>query len=167
MSRKAIILVGCVASGKSTCSAQLEKRGFKVFSADKIREEIYGSMEIQGDFKEVFGMLFSRLENTLLFEDTDVVIDNTNVRARDRRQLFDWIIIHEKHIIETWLFDVPLEVCKERNRKRDRKVPEEVIDKFHHRLECNRQVLLKEATYVITEKGLTEQELDYMLKEED
>ncbi|HKD37378.1 MAG TPA: AAA family ATPase, partial [Pirellulales bacterium] len=37
--------------------------------------------------------------------------------------------------IEAIFFDVPVEMCQRRNRKRDRVVPEEVIEKMAKRLQ--------------------------------
>jgi predicted kinase len=115
--KKAVILVGIPGSGKSTIAKDLESKGFKRFNSDLIRKELYGDEQEQGDFNDVFGTLYHRLEMCCLLEDCDIVIDNTNIRSRDRNQLIEIIEPFEKHIIEVWLIDTPLEVCLERNSK--------------------------------------------------
>jgi predicted kinase len=152
--KKAVILVGIPGSGKSTIAKDLESKGFKRFNSDLIRKELYGDEQEQGDFNDVFGTLYHRLEMCCLLEDCDIVIDNTNIRSRDRNQLIEIIEPFEKHIIEVWLIDTPLEVCLERNSKRERVVPEDIIIKFYNRLEDNRTNIVQQATRIIKPEDL-------------
>lgn len=157
--RKVIMLIGAPGSGKSTLAQRLETLGFKRLNADKIREELYGDEAIQGDFFAVWGLFNKRLEDTLFFEECNIVIDNTNTRARDRRAITHSVQLLSDAEIETWLLDVPLEICYSRNQKRDRHTPEEVIKSMHNRIETNKQEILQEAKLVIGPEGINERDL--------
>ena len=52
-----VYLVGLPASGKSTRCKYYEEHGFKIFSSDTIRAEIYGDESEQGNPKKVFQIL--------------------------------------------------------------------------------------------------------------
>ena len=65
MSRNVLIVMcGLPASGKSTYSQWLEESGvFKRVCPDKIRGELYGDENIQGDGKQVFAIAHARLKD--------------------------------------------------------------------------------------------------------
>lgn len=146
-------MVGIPGSGKSTVAKKLEAQGFRRFSADDIREELYGNANIQGDYAKVFGTFFNRLETCLELEEVDIVIDNTNLRYKDRKELRLLANAYRKHTTETWFVDVPLKVCLKRNKQRERHVDEEVILKFFNRQEENRGSIMSEASKVIGIEG--------------
>jgi len=62
------------------------------------------------------------------------VIDATCVSVPDRK---DWIDIAKQNNAEVraYFVDTPVDVAKQRNRKRERKVPEDVIDRQASRLQ--------------------------------
>ena len=59
---KLIIMCGIPASGKSTSTKQIEKQGFLVLSADKIREKLHGDAGNQKDPETVFRLFYAALE---------------------------------------------------------------------------------------------------------
>lgn len=123
---RVILLVGVPGSGKSTLAAKLSKKGFVILNADTIREEVWGDAAEQKDPDKIFGILYERLEG-LLKQDKDVVVDNTNLSYKLRKQITDRARKAGYSDIQLWLLDVPLEICLERNQKRTRSVPEDVV----------------------------------------
>jgi predicted kinase len=131
--KKLILLVGIQASGKSTLALKLVDKGFKRICADDIRGELFGDPIIQGDTTKVFGIFFERLEK-LLAEGVDVVVDNTNLTAKQRKPILDLAAAAGYTDIQLWLLDVPLETCLKRNAGRERVVPEEAIASYYNEL---------------------------------
>jgi predicted kinase len=123
---RVILLVGVPGSGKSTLAEKLRKKGFVILNADSIREEVWGDAAEQKEPKKIFGILYGRLEE-LLKQGKDVVVDNTNLSYKLRKQVIDRARKAGYADIQLWLLDVPLEVCLERNQKRKRAVPEDVV----------------------------------------
>lgn len=118
---KLFITVGLPGSGKSTWILS-NCQGADWHSADYIREELFGSQEIQGDARLVFGLMEERVRASL-DAGHDVVYDATNV-CRKWRELPASFDEAERIAV---VFTTPLEVCLERNARRSRHVPEAVI----------------------------------------
>lgn len=143
---KFVLMVGIPGSGKSTVAAGLIDQGYVCFNADIIRQELYGDAKTQGDHQEVFGVMYERMEEAMC-DEKDIVIDNTNVRKYNRRMLIA-LAKQWGYEVEIWLVDTPLEECLERNAKRERVVPEDVIVKMHETLEQNRPLLRNEGKLI-------------------
>jgi predicted kinase len=121
-------LIGLPASGKSTLAQILAREsGGLVVSTDRVRAQLYGDEAIQGVWQEVEIEVFSQVKGAIDRRQS-VIYDATNANGLWRtgflRQVADfgdacWI---------GWYLDLPIDVCKERNRGRDRLVPESVID---------------------------------------
>ena len=127
-----IVMCGLPASGKSTYSEWLEESGvFKRVCPDLIRKELYGDENIQGDGKEVFRIAHERMQVYGTFGD-NVVFDATNIDRKTRKDLVKKMRPHFDIIICKW-FSTPLLLCKLRNAKRERQVPEEVLDSMYER----------------------------------
>lgn len=62
-----------------------------------------------------------------------VYFDATNVTPANRRELLRRLSPYAGKCVALY-FRVPLEVCKRRNRQRDRVVPEEVLEQMQKRL---------------------------------
>ena len=120
------MLIGLPGCGKSTYASKL--KGFTVLSSDAIRKEIYGSEEVQTDPKRVFTILYNRMEQ-LVSKGENVVLDATHIKKKDR---FVALKIAHKYNqpVEAIVFDVPLDVCLERNNSRERKVPESAYERM-------------------------------------
>lgn len=123
---KFYMLVGLPGSGKST---EAEKINAKVFSSDKLREELYGDENIQGDNTSLFAELHKRIKKCLI-EGNDCIYDATNINAKRRKAFLQEIkkIDCEKICI---FVATDFDLCIERNNNRDRKVPYNVIKKMY------------------------------------
>lgn len=129
-----VIMVGCPGSGKSTEAARIaEKYGADVYSADKIREELYGDASIQGNNKEVFNLLYKRAKDDVSIG-RPVVLDNTNLTKELRKRAMRAFKNFDVSFRAVFL-DTPKEECKRRNAERERVVPEYVIDRMFDQLE--------------------------------
>lgn len=124
-----IYLVGLPGSGKSTYANKLKEKGYKVFSSDSIRKELYGDESIQGDGNKVFNILHKRISENLK-NNVNCIYDSTGISSK-RRMSFLNSISNIKCTKICILFATPYEICLERNSKRDRKVPEDVIRRMY------------------------------------
>ena len=127
---KLYFLCGLPASGKSTyCEQYKHNKDWVVLSSDKIRAEL-GDVNDQSRNEEVFKILHSIVKNDLR-AGKNVCYDATNL-SRRRRIYF---IQHELRDIPCEkvcvLFATPYEICLKNNANRERKVPEEVIEKMY------------------------------------
>ena len=129
-----IVLVGLPASGKSTFAKEkLANEETIVLSSDELRKELLGDESCQTNNELVFSTLYARAKENLL-NGKDVVIDATNINMKDRRRTlshFQGMDIKRVALV----FATPINVCYERDSKRDRVVGMEVIDKFLYRFE--------------------------------
>lgn len=124
--KRIILMIGVPGSGKTTLARKIAEKGFKYINADSIREELYGNAAEQGDKEEVFGIFFKRLDE-LMKAGTDVIIDNTNLNPKQRKPILDRAQQFGYSDVQLWLLDVPLDLCLERNKMRERVVPEDIV----------------------------------------
>lgn len=128
------VMIGISGSGKSTYANGL-KTSLKaeLVETDAIRGELTGDPSNQTQNYKVFQIAKKRI-NDLLSQGKNAIIDATSVSVRDRK---DWIQIAKDNNAEVrgYFIDTPIDICKTQNRKRDRKVPDEVIDRQASRLE--------------------------------
>lgn len=125
------MLIGYPACGKSTYAQRMATEGYAVLSSDAIREEIFGNAEEQRNCDLVFQVLYERM-GRLLENNVDVIFDATNIKRRDRKFALDFIRQYNVPV-EACVFTTPIDVCKERNSKRDRKVPEYVYTRMERK----------------------------------
>ena len=128
-----IMFVGLPASGKSIYAEKLKQQGYHIHSSDAIREELTGDVNVQDKNTDVFTTLHKRVKDDLsngiscVYE--SCVYDATNMSMKRRKAFLSEI---KKYNCNTKcvLFVIPVEVCKERNNTRERKVPDNVFDKM-------------------------------------
>jgi predicted kinase len=125
-----VVLVGLPGSGKSTYVEQL---GAAVLSSDTIRKLLADDETIQTIHDRVFQTLRYLLRHRLELRRPVTYIDATNLTPQERRP---YIGIGKTFgcTLEAVYFDVPLAVCRERNRARRRVVPEEALDSMAAKL---------------------------------
>jgi predicted kinase len=126
-----VMMVGLPGSGKSYFANNM--KGFKVFSSDALRKELWGSEEAQGDNNIIFNTLHKRIKETLQAGES-CVLDATNLNSKKRKNFLSTLngIACEKRceVIAT-----SIDKCLEMNRSRDRFVPEEVIYRMRSQFE--------------------------------
>jgi len=125
-----VVLVGLPGSGKSTYLARLGVRGL---SSDVIRGLLADDETDQTIHGRVFATLRYLLRQRLAIGRPVTYIDATNLTRAERRPN---IRIGREHgsTVEAVFFDVPLQVCRERNARRARVVSDEAMARLASRL---------------------------------
>ena len=123
-----IMLVGLPASGKTTYADKMKEQGYCSFSSDDIRIELFGDVSDVSHNSIVFDTLHSRLIDSLK-KGKNCIFDATNISKQGRIKFLE-SIKEIKCTKKCVAFDVPVQVCMERNKKRDRQVPESVFEKM-------------------------------------
>ena len=125
-----VVLVGLPGSGKST---YLEQMGVRGLSSDGIRKLLADDETDQTIHVRVFETLRYLLVQRLAIGRPVTYIDATNLTPEERRPYLEigraW-----ECAVEAVFFDVPLEVCRERNARRQRVVPGEALAKMAAKL---------------------------------
>jgi protein phosphatase len=135
-----IVLGGPSGIGKSTWAQRCFGTDTLV-SADDIRAELFGDASIQAGGDRVFRELHHRVEQRLADAQTTVV-DITALGARDRRPLLAIAAKYDRaaHFI---VLDGNRQLCQAGQASRERKVPNEVIERQLNRLEALKQRLAR------------------------
>ena len=130
-----IIMIGLPASGKSTYCEQQHKNGWVVNSSDAIREELYGTEDIQSHNDVIFNTMLRRTF-AALGANTNCIYDATNLTSKRRINLIKQIRQKFPDVsIEAMVMATPYEECLKRNAARSRVVPEKVIASMLKRFE--------------------------------
>jgi predicted kinase len=125
-----VVLVGLPGSGKST---YLRQTGTSGLSSDAIRKLLADDETDQSIHVRVFQTLRYLLEQRLAIGRPVTWVDATNLTPEERRPYIDIGGTHGCEV-EAVFFDVPLEICLERNSLRERIVPVEAMKKMAAKL---------------------------------
>src|SRR5512135_2266347 len=125
-----VLTIGLPGSGKSTW---YKRRGITPLSSDLLRTILFDNITEQRYQHLVFSTLRSLLRARLIAKMPWNYVDATNLSPKERRH---WIHMargfgYETHAV---FFDVPVEICMDRNQRRDRVVPEEVMQRMAAKL---------------------------------
>lgn len=124
------ILIGLPGAGKDTWIASREMPNTVTVSSDAIREELFGSEEIQDSPDKVFNLMFHRTIDALKAE-KNVIYNATNVSRKRRMNLIKEINKKVDCNFQAIVIATPYEICLQRNNYRARKVPEYVIERMY------------------------------------
>lgn len=130
---------GIPGSGKTTYIQQnfnLESPSVMRISADSIRHMLHADENIQGIGKKVFGIVYSMFEYALTnSEINDIIIDNTNVDYKTRKKFYDIISRLGMECNITLLMFTNFDIAYQRNKNRERVVPDHVLDRMKDKFE--------------------------------
>jgi predicted kinase len=115
-----VLAIGLPGSGKSTW---FKRRGVTPLSSDLLRALLFDDVMQQKFGDLVFSILRSMLRSRLIARMPMNYVDATNLSPHERKS---WIKMARDfgYEVQAVYFDVPLDICMERNRKRERVVPE-------------------------------------------
>jgi len=125
-----VLAIGMPGSGKTTW---FKRRGVTPLSSDLLRTLLFDDITEQRYQSLVFSTLRSLLRARLIAKMPWNYVDATNLSLGERRQ---WIKMAKGlgYEVQAVYFDVPLEVCLERNSRRERVVQEEVMRRLAAKL---------------------------------
>ena len=125
-----VLAIGLPGSGKSSW---FKRHSIHPLSSDLLRELLFDDAQEQRFQDLVFSNLRSMLKARLIARRPMNYVDATNLTPHDRHS---WIKLAKDYGYEVQglFFDVPLEVCLERHRRRGRVVPEDIMRKMASKL---------------------------------
>ena len=125
-----VLAVGLPGSGKS---AWFKRNNITPLSSDMLRTLLFDDPTEQRFQDLIFSNLRSMLKARLIARRPVNYVDATNLTPHERH---GWIkLAHDYgYEVQAVFFDVPAEVCMERNRRRERVVPEDVMQRMAAKL---------------------------------
>lgn len=127
------MLIGLPGSGKS-CYARdyvATRHGTIIVSSDDIRQELWGDANDQQNPSQVFDEMFIRTVSAMK-KGKNVIYDATNLTAKTRKATLTRLrqALNQDFIAIADVIVCSISECKRRQGERDRKVPDEVIDRM-------------------------------------
>lgn len=124
------ILIGLPGAGKDTWIASQKMSNTVIVSSDAIREELFGSEEIQDSPDKVFNLMFHRTIDALK-AGKNVIYNATNISRKRRMSLIKEFNKTVDCDFQAIVIATPYEICLQRNNDRARKVPKYVIERMY------------------------------------
>jgi predicted kinase len=125
-----VLAIGLPGSGKSSW---FKRHNITPLSSDLLRALLFDDAQEQRFQDLVFSNLRSMLKARLIARRPMNYVDATNLSPHERRS---WIKLAKDfgYDVHAVFFDVPLEVCLERNRRRQRVVKDDVMHRMAGKL---------------------------------
>jgi predicted kinase len=125
-----VLAIGLPGSGKS---AWFKRHNITPLSSDMLRSLLFDDPAEQRFQDLIFSNLRAMLKARLIARRPVNYVDATNLTPHERHS---WIkLAHDYgYEVQAVFFDVPTEVCLERNQRRDRVVPEDVMQRMAGKL---------------------------------
>jgi predicted kinase len=125
-----ILAIGLPGSGKSSW---FKRNSITPLSSDMVRLLLFDDAQEQRFQDLVFSNLRSMLKARLIARRPLIYVDATNLTPHERAS---WIKLAKDYgyEVQAVFFDVPMEVCLERNRRRERTVEEDVMRRMSAKL---------------------------------
>lgn len=127
-----VLLVGVAGSGKSTIARKAFGDKALIVSSDECRKEICGNEQDQTINAQAFELFYEKIEEGVM-QSKQVIADATNLDRFSREKIYD-IAKKNNAPIYALMLNIPIEVIKEQNKKRERVVPEYVIDRMFKKM---------------------------------
>ncbi|MCC7531790.1 MAG: ATP-binding protein [Candidatus Melainabacteria bacterium] len=151
--QRLVLMVGIPGSGKSTVGDGIEKAGYVRISYDVIRQRLFGDAKEHGEEGQV-GRAFREELRAVLTSGKSVLVDNTNFLKDMRTHIIEIARqcgVGDVHLV---VMKVPLPLCLERNRARDRVVPTRTVRHMHWKLTGSEWPTREEGRMTIVRPGL-------------
>ena len=131
------LLIGLPGSGKSSYAEKVVNtmHNMEWISSDNIRQELWGDANDQQNHAKVFDTMLKR-SIAALKAGKNVIYDATNLVAKTRTNTLKAIRAQVDCEAAAIFFACSISECKLRQGGRDRKVPDEVIDRMVRRFEA-------------------------------
>jgi predicted kinase len=125
-----VLAIGLPGSGKSSW---FKRHSIRPLSSDMLRELLFDDAQEQRFQDLIFSNLRSMLKARLIARRPMNYVDATNLTPQDRNS---WIKLAKDYgyDVQGVFFDVPLEICLERNHKRSRAVEDDVMRRMAAKL---------------------------------
>ncbi|MCP2729776.1 AAA family ATPase [Limnofasciculus baicalensis] len=127
-------LIGTPSSGKTTLAAFLHQLNPNsiIISTDAIRAQLFGDESIQGDWLLIEKEVLRQIAEALI-TGTSIIYDATNAKPEWRKSILNRVYGENLQWL-AWHLQTPLELCLFWNQKRQRQVPNVVIEQFYNNL---------------------------------
>ena len=102
----------------------------QIISTDSIRKELYGDESIQGDWENIESIMQDKIIDSIN-QNKSVILDATVAKRPWRLEITQNLILNKNIEWVGWFLKTGLKNCLIWNEKRDRKVPEEIINNFY------------------------------------
>ncbi len=128
--RTVVLAIGLPGSGKSSW---FKRNNITPLSSDLLRQLLFDDAQEQRFQDLVFSNLRSMLKARLIARRPMNYVDATNLTPHERS---NWVKLAKDYgyDVQAVFFDVPLEICMERNRRRERIVDEDVMRRMAGKL---------------------------------
>ena len=125
-----VLAIGLPGSGKSSW---FKRHNITPLSSDMLRALLFDDPTEQRFQDLIFSNLRSMLKARLIARRPMNYVDATNLSPHERN---GWVKLAKDYgyEVQAVFFDVPVEVCLERNRRRERKVPEDAMRRMAGKL---------------------------------